>query len=89
MNLLAIAQQWERSHETKAPSEKSEKSEIRGDVTVLAYLERDGTATQLRAIAATLTPEEHQRLRAEAAAGDRLAALMVGVLAVPVTTEGR
>jgi hypothetical protein len=43
-------------------------------------LERDGTASRLRSIAATLTPEEHQRLRAEAATGDRLAALMVGVL---------
>ena len=47
-------------------------------------LERDGGAGKLRAIAATLTPEEHQRLRAEAASGDRLAALMVGVLTTSV-----
>jgi hypothetical protein len=49
----------------------------------LEELERDGTAARLRAIAATLTPEEHERLRAEAAAGDRLAELMVAVLAPP------
>src|SRR5215472_6022452 len=47
----------------------------------LEQLERDGTAGRLRSIAATLTPEEHERLRAEAATGDRLAALMVAVLA--------
>lgn len=41
----------------------------------LRALERDGTAAKLRAIAATLTPDEHERLRAEAAAGDRLAVL--------------
>jgi hypothetical protein len=55
----------------------------------LEALERDGTAATLRAIATTLTREEHQRLRAEAAAGDRLAELVTAVLAVPVTTEGR
>src|SRR5262245_36813863 len=49
--------------------------------TVVEALERDGTAARLRAIAATLTAEEHQRLATEAATGDRLAALMVGVLA--------
>jgi hypothetical protein len=49
----------------------------------LEELECDGTAARLRAIAATLTPEEHQRLAAEAATGDRLAALMVAVLATP------
>jgi hypothetical protein len=47
-------------------------------------LERDGSATQLRAIAATLTPAEHERLRAEAAAGDRLAELVTAVLATPL-----
>ena len=46
-------------------------------------LERDGTAARLRAIARTLTAEEHQRLAAEAATGDRLAQLMVAVLAAP------
>src|SRR5262249_44401370 len=49
----------------------------------LRALERDGTAAKLRAIAATLTPEEHERLRAEAAAGDRLAELVTAVLATP------
>jgi hypothetical protein len=49
----------------------------------LDELERDGTAARLRAIAATLTRGEHERLRAEAAAGDRLAELMVAVLAAP------
>jgi hypothetical protein len=47
----------------------------------LEELERDGTAARLRDIAKDLSPEEHQRLAAEAAAGDRLAELMVGVLA--------
>src|SRR5262245_48676307 len=50
----------------------------------LEQLERDGTATKLRAIAATLTPPELERLRAEAASGDRLAELVTAVLA---TTE--
>jgi len=49
-------------------------------------LERDGSASRLRAIAATLTPEEQHRLEAEAASGDRLAELIVACLA---TTEGR
>ena len=49
----------------------------------LEELERDGTAATLRAIAATLTPEEHERLRTEAAAGDRLAELVTAVLATP------
>jgi hypothetical protein len=47
----------------------------------LGLLEGDGTAAQLRAIAATLTAEEHRRLAAEAATGDRLAQLVVAVLA--------
>jgi hypothetical protein len=51
--------------------------------TDLEALERDGTAEKLRAIAATLTAEEHKRLAAEAATGDRLAELMVAVLATP------
>jgi len=46
-------------------------------------LERDGTAEKLRAIAATLTPEEHQRLAAEAATGDRLAELVNAVVLAP------
>jgi TubC N-terminal docking domain len=49
----------------------------------LEALERDGTATRLRTIAATLTREEHERLRAEVATGDRLAELLVAVLAPP------
>jgi hypothetical protein len=49
----------------------------------LDELERDGTAARLRTIGGTLTPEEHERLRAEAAAGDRLAELMVAVLVTP------
>jgi hypothetical protein len=47
----------------------------------LQQLEPDDTAAQLRAIAATLTSEEHQRLAAEAATGDRLAQLVMAVLA--------
>jgi hypothetical protein len=50
----------------------------------LEALERDGTGAQLRAIAVTVTPEEHERLRALAAAGDRLAELIVGVLGRPL-----
>ena len=50
-------------------------------LTDVDELERDGTAARLRTIGGTLTPEEHERLRAEAAAGDRLAQLMVAVLA--------
>jgi hypothetical protein len=53
----------------------------------LEALERDGTAAQLRAVAATLTAAEHQRLVAEAAAGDRLAQLVVAVLAAIPRTE--
>jgi hypothetical protein len=52
----------------------------------LDELERDGTAARLRAIATGLTPDEHQRLAAEAAEGDRLAALMVAVLATPTSS---
>jgi hypothetical protein len=55
-----------------------------GDLT---ELERAGTAARLRAIAATLTPDEHQRLAAEAATGDHLAVLMQAVLASPPTGE--
>jgi hypothetical protein len=54
----------------------------------LEALERDGTAAQLRAIAATLTPEEHHRVAIEAAEGDRLAAIVVAVLATAAGTEG-
>ena len=49
-------------------------------------LERDGMAARLRAVAATLTSAEHERLAVEAATGDRLAELAVAVLAsVPRT----
>lgn len=47
----------------------------------LEALERDGTAAQLRAVAATLTPVERRALAAEVAEGDRLAELVVAVLA--------
>jgi hypothetical protein len=47
----------------------------------LEELERNSTGAQLRAIAATLTAEEHHRLAAEAATGDPLAQLVVVVLA--------
>jgi hypothetical protein len=53
----------------------------------LDQLERDGTASQLRAIAATLTAAEQRRLAAEAAAGDRLAQLVAAVLASGATRE--
>jgi hypothetical protein len=58
------------------------KSALLAMLADLEHLERDGTATQLRGIAATLTPEEHEQLRAEAAEGDRLAEL---INAVPAT----
>jgi len=54
----------------------------------LEALERDGSAAQLRAIATTLTPAEHERLRAEAAGGDRLAELVAVVLATPPEGPG-
>jgi hypothetical protein len=72
MSLLAIVRRW-----TAATDER------RARDTDLEALERDGTGAQLRAIAATLTAEEHQRLAVEAATGDRLAELMVAVLATP------
>jgi hypothetical protein len=53
----------------------------------LAQLERDGTAAQLRAVAATLTPDEHRRL-AQEAAGDRLPQLVQAVLALSTGPEG-
>ena len=55
----------------------------------LEALERDGTAAQLREVAATLAAEEHQRLAAEAATGDGLAELVMAVLAPPAPTERR
>src|SRR5262245_41130841 len=72
MSLLAIARRWERAADDR-----------RALVADLEQLEHDGTAARLRAIARTLTAEEHHRLAAAAAAGDRLAAFMVGVLATP------
>jgi hypothetical protein len=56
-------------------------------LTDLEAFERDGTAERLRVIATTLTPAEHERLRAEAAAGDRLAELVMAVLATAAMTE--
>ena len=72
MSLLEIARQWERSED--------ERRALRAD---LEQLERDGTAAKLRATAASLTPAELERLRAEAAAGDRLAELATAGLAIP------
>jgi hypothetical protein len=55
---------------------------LRGDLEVL---ERDGSPAMLRAIATSLTPEEHHRLAAEVASGDLLAQLVATVvLATPV-----
>src|SRR5262245_35154954 len=53
----------------------------------LEELERDGTPARLRAVATTFTAEEHHRLAAEAATGDRLAELVLAVLAVLPRTE--
>ena len=82
MTFLALVRQWERSDDG-----------WRGVVADVEALERDGTAGRLRAIATTLTPAEHERLRAEAAAGDRLAELVTAVLAtrleVPVVLRCR
>jgi hypothetical protein len=72
VRLLAIARQWECSDDGR-----------RALLADLEQLESDGTAARLRAIAATLTPEEHERLRAEAASGDRLAELVTAALATP------
>jgi hypothetical protein len=55
----------------------------------LEALERDGMAAWLRAVAATLSAEEHQRLAHEAASGDRLAELITAVLGSAVVPEGR
>lgn len=55
----------------------------------LDHLERDGTAEKLRAIAATLTPEELTRLGSEVAEGDRLAQVVAAVLASIPRTEAR
>jgi hypothetical protein len=54
----------------------------------LEQLARDGTAARLRAIAATLTPDEHHRLAGEAGTDDRLAELLQAVLASSPGTEG-
>ena len=72
MSLLTIVRRW-----TAAADERRV---LRTD---LETLEGDGTAEELRAFAATLAREEHERLAAEAAAGERLAELMVAVLAPP------
>ena len=48
----------------------------------VAELERDGSSLKLRAIASTLTSEEHaRRLAAEAAAGDQLTQLILQAVA--------
>ena len=76
MSFLKIARRW------MAPATE--------DVTFLAALEeleREGTATKLRMIAEGLTPEEHERLRAEAAMGDRLAKLLTAVLDMPTVVR--
>jgi hypothetical protein len=62
---------------------RAAKTDVVAVLADLEALERDGTAAQLRAIAATLTAAEHQRLAVEVATGDRLAELMVAVLAAP------
>jgi predicted deacetylase len=62
---------------------RAAKTDVLAVLADLEELERDGTAAQLRTIAATLTAEEYQRLAAEMAAGDRLAELIIGVLAPP------
>jgi hypothetical protein len=54
----------------------------------LEQLERDGTAARLRAVAATLTPDEHHRLNVEAVSGDGLAQLVQAALATSTGTEG-
>ena len=46
----------------------------------LASLDADRTAGRLRALAATLTPAERERLWAEAGGGDHLAGLIVAVI---------
>jgi hypothetical protein len=66
---------------------RAAKTDVLAVLADLEALERDGTAPRLRAIGATLTAEEHQRLAAEATAGDRLAALICAVLASVLRTE--
>jgi hypothetical protein len=73
MSLLAIAKRWEGVADDR-----------RALMADLEELERDGSAATLRAVAITLTPEEQERLRAEAAAGDRLAVLVTAVLTTPL-----
>jgi hypothetical protein len=60
---------------------RADKASLLALLADLEQLERNGTAAQLRAVAATLTPVEHRRLAAEAAAGDRLAGLICAMLA--------
>jgi hypothetical protein len=77
MTFLELARHW------VAPAAR--------DVTVLAdleTLERDGTAQRLRALAATLTPTERDRLAAEAAEGDPLAGLIAATVAGTATETG-
>jgi hypothetical protein len=64
------------------------KAEVLALLADLAELERDGAVARLRAVAATLSAEEHQRLAQEAASGDYLAGLiMISVLATTAATE--
>jgi hypothetical protein len=63
---------------------RSHKPALLALLAALEELERDGTAAKLRVIAEGLTAAEHERLRAEAAAGDPLAELITAVLATPL-----
>jgi hypothetical protein len=82
---------WNQGTELRVASDRAaittHKPALLALLADLAEFERDGTAEKLRAITATLTAEEHQRLAAEAASGDRLAALMQAVLASPSSEE--
>jgi hypothetical protein len=78
MRLLTIVRRWTDADDARRT--------LRAD---LEQLERDGTAAQLCAVAATLTSEEHQRLAHEAASGDRLAELITAVVGPVATPEAR
>jgi hypothetical protein len=56
-------------------------------LTDVEALEHNGTTARLRVVAEGLTPDEHHRLAAEAATGDRLAKLVLAVLASRPRTE--
>jgi hypothetical protein len=70
---------------------RAAKADVVAVLTDLEELERDGTAAKLRAIAATLTPEEREGLAADAtnpSKRDRLAELVVALLATAAGREG-